>query len=199
MSKDDIVQIAEEETSPTRRKETLRIVALPLIVFSFIVVAFAIGLTMNPREIPSALIGKPVPQFDLQPVKGRSAGLASGDLKGEVSMVNVWASWCTECRMEHPMLMDLAKRNIAPIHGLNYKDRPEDAQNWLEDLGDPYTRTGADIDGRVAIDWGVYGVPETFVVDRAGRIAYKHIGAINAKVLEEKILPFVRALKGTGE
>jgi cytochrome c biogenesis protein CcmG/thiol:disulfide interchange protein DsbE len=153
---------------------------------------------MNPNEIPSALIGKPVPQFDLPPVKGRTLGLSSQDLKGKVSLVNVWASWCIECRKEHPLLMGLAERNVVPVHGLNYKDKPEDASQWLDTLGDPYTRTGADLNGRVAIDWGVYGVPETFVVDRDGRIAYKKIGAISIETLEKEILPLVRKLRGPG-
>src|SRR3990170_5000255 len=164
---------------------------VPVAVFVVLVVLFGIGLTMNPREIPSPLIGKPVPEFSLPPVKGRTLGLSSADLKGEPSLVNVFASWCTACREEHPLLMGLKEKGVVPIHGLNYKDRPEDAERWLNELGDSYTRTGADIDGRVAIEWGVYGVPETFVVDRDGRIAYKHIGALNERVLQEKILPLI--------
>ena len=175
-----------------------RLFALPLMAFAAITVAFAVGLTLNPREIPSVLIGKPVPEFDLPPVQGRSLGLSSGDLMGEVSLVNVWASWCTECREEHPLLMGLAKRDVVPVHGLNYKDKPEDAEAWLDSLGDPYTRTGADINGRVAIDWGVYGVPETFVVDAQGRIAHKHIGAINQRAVAETILPLVQNLRRRG-
>ncbi len=168
---------------------------LPVGVFVLVAVFFAVGLTMNPREIPSALIGRPVPAFALPPVAGRQLGLSSADLKGEVSLVNVFASWCAACRDEHPVLMGLAARKLVPIHGLNYKDKPEDARRWLDTLGDPYTRTGADLNGRVAIEWGVYGVPETFVVDRNGRIAYKHIGAMTPKVLDEKILPLVRKLQ----
>src|SRR3546814_5476407 len=106
-------------------------------------------------------------------VEGRSAGLSSADLAGEVSLVNVFASWCTACREEHPLFMELKAEGAVPIHGLNYKDKPADAAEWLGTLGDPYTRTGADRDGRVAIDWGVYGVPETFVVSAAGRIVHK--------------------------
>lgn len=125
---------------------------LPLLVFIVIAVFLSIGLTMDPREIPSPLIGKSVPKFDLPAVKGRTLGLASADLRGEVSLVNVFASWCVACREEHPVLLELSKKGIVPIHGLNYKDKPNDAQAWLDQLGDPYTRTGADIDGRVAID-----------------------------------------------
>ena len=144
---------------------------IPLAVFLVIATAFGIGLTLDPREIPSVLIGKPVPEFDLPPVQSRSLGLSTIDLRGEASLVNVWASWCVECRREHPVLMKLAEEGIVPVHGLNYKDKPDDAQDWLERLGDPYTRTGADIDGRVGIDWGVYGVPETFVIGPDGLIA----------------------------
>ncbi|MFQ5618845.1 MAG: DsbE family thiol:disulfide interchange protein [Rhodospirillales bacterium] len=168
---------------------------IPVAIFAVIAVAFAVGLTLNPREIPSALIGKPVPEFALPPVQGRSLGLSSEDLRGEVSLVNVWASWCAECKREHPVLMALARRGVVPLHGLNYKDSPDAAQAWLDGLGDPYTRDGADRDGRVAIDWGVYGVPETFVVDRRGRIAYKHIGAMTERVIAEKILPLVENLR----
>jgi len=182
-----------------RHQGISRIHALPLIGFLFIAVAFAIGLTMDPREIPSVLIGKKIPEFELPPVQGRDLGLSDKDLKGDVSLVNVFASWCKACRQEHPVLMDLAKRNIVPIHGLNYKDKPDDAQAWLDGLGDPYTRTGADIDGRVAIDWGVYGVPETFIVNKEGRIAYKQIGPITPQLFEEKILPVIKRLRGEGD
>jgi len=170
---------------------------LPLIVFAVMAIAFAVGLTLNPRELPSALIGKPVPEFDLPAVQGRTLGLSSNDLKGEVSLVNVFASWCTECRVEHPFLMELAKTGLLPVHGLNYKDKPADAANWLDTLGDPYRRTGADLKGRVSIDWGVYGVPESFLVDRRGRIAYKHVGALNWAVFNEKLRPVVEQLKKT--
>ncbi|NQV57076.1 MAG: DsbE family thiol:disulfide interchange protein [Rhodospirillales bacterium] len=174
-----------------------RIFMLPILVFVFIGVAFAIGLTLDPSKIPSELIGKSAPKFDLPPVQGRALGLSDEALKGEVSLVNVFASWCVECRVEHPILMDIAKSNAVPIHGLNYKDKPDDAQNWLDRLGDPYTRTGADISGRVAIDWGVYGVPETFVIDKEGRVVHKHIGAINPKVWNGKIFPLIRNLQAT--
>ena len=168
---------------------------LPLLAFLGLVVIFGIGLTLDPRKIPSPLIGKPVPVFDLPPVKGRNLGLSSANLKGEVSLVNVFASWCTACREEHPLFMELKENRVVPIHGLNYKDKPEDAEKWLNELGDPYTRTGADINGRVGIDWGVYGVPETFVIDRDGRIAYKHIGALTRDVLRNKIIPLISELR----
>ena len=167
----------------------------PLAVFLIIAVFLGIGLTLDPREVPSPLIGKAVPQFRLEPVKGRTLGLATEDLKGEVSVVNVFASWCTACRDEHPLWMALARDRVLPIHGLNYKDKPDDAVRWLAELGDPYTRTGADRDGRVGIDWGVYGVPETFVIDRQGRIRDKIIGAITRKTVDERLLPLVRRLQ----
>jgi cytochrome c biogenesis protein CcmG, thiol:disulfide interchange protein DsbE len=190
------LSLPDSTQTPEPQKAMRRIYAVPLIGFAFIALAFAIGLTLNPREIPSVLIGEPVPDFTLPPVQGRTLGLSDKDLKGEISLVNVFASWCTACRQEHPLLMNLGRQNIVPVHGLNYKDKPDDAQKWLDDLGDPYTRTGADIDGRVAIDWGVYGVPETFIIDKEGKIAYKQIGAINQKILDEKILPLVKRLQG---
>lgn len=184
------------DSTATRRAGAGRYVfVIPVLAFAGMAVAFAIGLTLDPSKVPSVLIGKPVPDFQLPPVQGRTEGLSGDDLKGEVSLVNVFASWCVECRVEHPLLMRLAAEGDIPIHGLNYKDKPDDAANWLDTLGDPYTRTGADRDGRVAIEWGVYGVPETFVVDRTGTIAYKHIGALSPETLEQTILPLVEKLR----
>jgi cytochrome c biogenesis protein CcmG/thiol:disulfide interchange protein DsbE len=168
---------------------------LPVVLFVVVAVGLGIGLTRNPQEIPSALIGQPVPEFALPPVQGRALGLSSVDLQGEVSLVNVFASWCTACRYEHPLFMQLEEDGVVPIHGLNYKDRPADAAKWLDDLGDPYTRTGADLDGRVGIEWGVYGVPETFVISRDGVIAHKHIGPVSPRDLEQTILPLIERLR----
>lgn len=168
---------------------------IPALIFAVIAVFLGIGLTLDPRKIPSPLIGKPVPEFSLPPVQGRSLGLASENLRGEVSLVNVFASWCVACREEHPLMMQIKREGLVPLHGLNYKDRPQDAQRWLDELGDPYTRTGADLDGRVGIDWGVYGVPETFVIDREGRIAYKHIGPVTPAALKDTILPLIEKLR----
>ena len=168
---------------------------VPLVAFSALALMLGWALTHNPREIPSALIGKPVPQFNLPPVPGRILGLSNTDLVGEVSLVNVFASWCVACRAEHPLFMQLKAEGAVPIHGLDYKDLPENAARWLNTLGDPYTRTGTDVDGRVAIDWGVYGVPETFVIGKDGRIAHKHIGAVTPQDLEETILPLIRRLR----
>jgi cytochrome c biogenesis protein CcmG/thiol:disulfide interchange protein DsbE len=163
-------------------------------VFGALAVVLGIGLSLDPREVPSPLIGKAVPRFELPAVMGRTQGLATRDLVGQVSLVNVFASWCVACRAEHPVLVALARRNLVPIHGLNYKDKPEDASAWLDRWGDPYTRAGADIDGRVGIDWGVYGVPETFVIDQQGRIAYKHIGPMTEEFVRAKLLAMIEKL-----
>ncbi len=195
MSTDNAINHSGDVHHDTQERKGRAVYVIPIFFFGIIAVAFAIGLTLNPKELPSVLIGKPVPEFNLPPVEGRKLGLSSSDFEGQVSLVNVFASWCTECRAEHPILMELAAMNIVPIHGLNYKDKPVDAKNWLDGLGDPYTRTGADRDGRVAIDWGVYGVPETFLVNRKGEIVFKHIGAITWKVFEEQIRPLIKELQ----
>jgi cytochrome c biogenesis protein CcmG, thiol:disulfide interchange protein DsbE len=168
---------------------------LPVAGFFGLVAAFAVGLRHDPSLVPSPLIGKPAPTFTLPPVAGQTAGLSSRDLRGQVSLVNVFASWCVSCREEHSVLLRLEQSGIAPIEGLDYKDKPADAARWLAALGNPYTRTGADTDGRVAIDWGVYGVPETFVVDRRGIIAYKQIGPVTPAIVEGVILPIIARLR----
>ncbi len=142
-------------------------------------------------RIPSALLDKPVPEFALPPITGLPGGLKTADLLGKPSLVNVWASWCAPCRTEHPALIQLAREGV-PIHGINIKDRAEDARAFIETLGNPYTGLGADINGRVSIDWGVYGVPETFVVDGAGRIRYRHVGPINPGDLENVLRPVLQ-------
>jgi len=168
---------------------------LPLGAFVLVGIALGIGLTLRPDIIPSALIDKPVPEFDLPPIAGRDAGFATSDLKGKVSLVNVFASWCIPCRAEHPILTRLAETGGVPVYGINYKDKPADVRRWLDQLGDPYTRIGADLDGRVAIDWGVYGIPETFIIDRNGRIAYKQIGPMSPRDVEETIMPIIDRLR----
>ena len=186
-------RVDEYLTAPMRRRNVLAF--LPLALAAMLAVVLAWGLTRDPSTLPSTLIGKAVPEFALPPVKGRTLGLSSTDLKGEVSLVNVFASWCVACREEHPLFMKLAAQGTVPLHGLNYKDQPDDAAKWLDSLGDPYTRTGADINGRVAIDWGVYGVPETFVIGADGRVAYKHIGPVTEDALAGTILPLVEELR----
>ena len=168
--------------------------SVPLVLFVVVAGALAVGLGLKPREIPSALIGKPVPTFALEPVQGFGPGLSTADLKGQVAIVNVFASWCVPCRVEHGLWEDVAKQGI-PIYGINYKDTPANASAWLTQLGNPYARTGADRQGRVGIDWGVYGVPETFVVDEHGMIQLKFIGPVDRAALETQILPKVRALQ----
>jgi cytochrome c biogenesis protein CcmG/thiol:disulfide interchange protein DsbE len=173
---------------------------LPLVFFAVIAGYFlwALDPARDPSAVPSALIDKPVPKFSLPPIEGiGSPGLATSDLKrGEVTLVNVFASWCVPCRAEHPLLMRLAEDDIATVYGINYKDKPVEAREWLEMLGNPYGRIGADRSGRAAVEWGVYGVPETFVVDAEGKIRYRHIGPIHRSELEETILPLVEGLKG---
>ncbi len=185
--------IDTSDTPSLRRRRVL--VMLPAGVFAGLAVVLGWGLARNAQIIPSALIGKEVPEFSLPPVQGRSLGLASANLKGEVSLVNVFASWCVACREEHPVFMALRSTNAVPIHGINYKDRPSDAAKWLNTMGDPYTRTGADLNGRVSIDWGVYGVPETFVIDTEGRIAFKHVGAVTPEVYRDRIAPLIAELR----
>lgn len=169
---------------------------IPLMVFGMVAVYFAAGLSRDPKLIPSALIDKPAPEFTLPPLPGRSAGLATTDLRGKVSLVNVFASWCVPCKLEHPVITRLAREQGVTVYGLNYKDKPEDALAWLARQGDPYAAIGVDRDGKVGIDWGVYGVPETFVIDPAGRIRYKHVGPLAPADVEQTLLPLIRSLSG---
>jgi cytochrome c biogenesis protein CcmG/thiol:disulfide interchange protein DsbE len=186
---------AAADSGSAGRISRRRFYLVPVASFAVLALVFAWGVTRDPTTIPSVLIGKPVPTFKLPPVKGRTLGLSSGDLNGEVSLVNVFASWCVACREEHPLFLQMKAEGLVPIHGLNYKDQPENAARWLNSLGDPYTRTGTDFDGRVGIEWGVYGVPETFVVAKDGHIALKHIGPLTSKDLENTILPLIRRLR----
>jgi cytochrome c biogenesis protein CcmG/thiol:disulfide interchange protein DsbE len=169
---------------------------VPAAAFVGLALIFGVGLRDDPRLLPSPLIGKPVPRFALPPVKGQTLGLSTANLEGHVSLVNVFASWCVACREEHPVLMGMKAQGTVPIYGIDYKDKPDDAARWLDTMGNPYARTGADLDGRVAIDWGVYGVPETYVIDRQGRIAFKQIGPITPEVLTQTIEPLVARLRG---
>ncbi|MGH1483678.1 MAG: DsbE family thiol:disulfide interchange protein [Geminicoccales bacterium] len=159
---------------------------LPVIVFLVIGAGLGIGLTRDPSTLPSALIDKPVPTFELPALVAGGIdkpGLASADLTGKVQLVNVFASWCGPCRVEHPILMGLAKDGV-PVQALNYKDQPEDAAGFLNQLGDPYEKIGVDQNGRTGIEWGVYGVPETFVIDAEGKIRHKHVGPLMARDVE---------------
>jgi cytochrome c biogenesis protein CcmG/thiol:disulfide interchange protein DsbE len=169
--------------------------ALPLGVFLLLVALLAVGLTLNPREVPSPLVGKNAPVFELPRLHEPGRSFSPAELRGQVWLLNVWASWCASCRDEHPLLLDVARSRAVPIYGLNYKDKREDALKWLAQLGDPYVLSVADLDGRIGIDYGVYGVPETYVIDKAGVIRYKQIGPVTAERLRERILPLVKELQ----
>jgi cytochrome c biogenesis protein CcmG/thiol:disulfide interchange protein DsbE len=169
--------------------------AIPLAVFVVILAFLFVGLGLNPREVPSPFIGKPAPAFQLAQLHAPDRAFTEKDLRGQVWLLNVWASWCISCRDEHPLLVELAKGKTVPLVGLNYKDKPDEAKAWLKQFGDPYQLSVSDLNGRVGIDYGVYGVPETFVIDKTGVIRYKHIGPITPEALEKKILPLVRELQ----
>jgi cytochrome c biogenesis protein CcmG/thiol:disulfide interchange protein DsbE len=168
---------------------------IPLAVFVVLTGFLFAGLWRDPREVPSPLIDKPAPQFSLAQLADPGTKLGTTDMKGQVWLLNVWASWCVSCREEHPLLVELGKAKIVPIIGLNYKDESAPGKQWLAQNGDPYTTSVVDRDGRVGIDFGVYGVPETFVIDKGGTIRYKQIGPITPEALEKKILPLVRELQ----
>lgn len=171
---------------------------IPLGLFLVLAVFLAIGLSRDPREVPSPLIGKPAPAFSLATLgtAGQGDGPAFGpqDMRGRVWVLNVWASWCASCREEHPVLLALARTGAAPIVGLDYKDRPADAQGWLARFGNPYALSALDADGRVGIDYGVYGVPETYVIDKTGIVRFKQIGPVTTEVLNTRLLPLIREL-----
>lgn len=168
---------------------------VPLGIFIVLVVFLAIGLKLDPREVPSPLINKPAPAFTLPKLHQPEQTVSPADFKGKVWLLNVWASWCVSCRAEHPVLNQLARSSAVPIIGLNYKDGRDVAQQWLRQRGDPYTVSAFDEDGRAGIDWGVYGVPETFVIDKHGAIRYKHTGPVDQKAVTDKIMPLVRELE----
>ena len=167
---------------------------LPVVVFGLMAAGFYRGLGIDNNVLPSALINEEAPTFSLPPLPGSGEGFSSADLQGHVSLVNTFASWCGPCRMEHPVLNALAARKQVPIYGINYKDTAAAASEWIKALGDPYTKIGMD-SGRVGIDWGVYGVPETFVVDKTGHIRYKHVGPLSEVDIDRKIMPLVTKLQ----
>ena len=169
---------------------------VPLALFAALAVMLGVGLTLNPREVPSPFIGKPAPAFTLPQLQDQKLTLSAAELKGQVWMLNVWASWCAPCREEHPLLVRLAREQAVPIIGLNYKDDPRNAQEWLLRLGDPYKVSIIDRDGRAGIDYGVYGVPETFVIDQTGIVRFKHVGPLTQEVWTRKLEPLIRGLQG---
>lgn len=168
---------------------------IPLGLFIVLVIFLAIGLTRDPHEIPSPFIGKPAPAFTAPRLDAPEQSFSSRDLLGQVWLLNTWASWCAACRQEHPILMDFAKTKTVPIIGLDYKDRDADGLKWLARFGNPYDLSVMDRDGRIGIDYGVYGVPETFLIDKTGVIRYKHIGPITEEALQQRILPLIRKLQ----
>ncbi len=169
--------------------------ALPLVVFVLMVGLLGYGLGLDPKKVPSPLIDKRAPEFSLPVLETPSRQLSTKDMSGQVWVLNVWASWCVSCRAEHAVITELASRNLVNVVGLNYKDEPADAIRWLEQFGNPYATSVIDRDGRVGIDWGVYGVPETFIIDADGLIKYKHIGPVTHESLEQTILPILKELK----
>ena len=170
---------------------------LPLLLFVVLLVFLWVGLSLDPREVPSPLVGKAAPAFRLARLDDPAKTVGDGDLRGQVWLLNVWASWCVSCIEEHPVLVQLAKQGVVPIYGLNYKDNRPAAQAWLARNGNPYTLSVSDPDGKVGIDYGVYGVPETYVVDKGGVIRFKQIGPVTLKVLSERILPLVKRLQAS--
>lgn len=168
---------------------------IPFGIFIVLVIFFAVGLKLNPREVPSPLIGKPAPDFKLALLHEPAKQLSPADLRGQVWLLNVWASWCASCRQEHEVLLDLAKRNLLPIYGMDYKDDPQAGRAWLERLGNPYTASIVDPDGRTGIDYGVYGVPETYLIDKNGVIRHKHTGPVTDEALEKTLVPLIKELQ----
>ena len=166
----------------------------PLALFAVLLAFLGVGLGLNPREVPSPLIGKPAPAFELARLDDPAVKISHADLQGKVWILNVWASWCAACREEHPLLVEFSKRSTVPLYGLNYKDKRDDGLAWLQRFGDPYKASLFDIDGRVGIDFGVYGVPETFVIDKQGVIRFKQIGPVTPEVLRDRIEPLLKQL-----
>jgi len=168
---------------------------LPFVIFMIVAIFLYVGLSLNPREVPSPLIGKEAPAFTLPLLHEPSRQFSPQEMKGRVWLLNVWASWCTACEQEHPLFMELSRRNIVQIYGMDYKDKREDGEAWLRRHGNPYRLVVSDMEGRVGIDYGVYGVPETYLIDKQGIIRYKHIGAVTPKILDETIIPLIKELQ----
>jgi cytochrome c biogenesis protein CcmG, thiol:disulfide interchange protein DsbE len=168
---------------------------IPLIAFLGLLAFLAAGLQLNPREVPSPLVGKPAPEFSLVRLDAPLQLVSPEDMRGKVWLLNVWASWCASCRVEHPILVDLARRGVAPLVGLNYKDKREQGLAWLREHGDPYALSVVDAEGRIGMEYGVVGVPETFVIDRRGIIRLKHSGPVTAELVASTLLPLIGELQ----
>jgi cytochrome c biogenesis protein CcmG/thiol:disulfide interchange protein DsbE len=169
--------------------------AIPVAVFVALLGLLYVGLSLDPREVPSPLIGKPAPHFELPQLHEATKTFSERDMLGKVWVLNVWASWCVSCREEHPVLLDLAASGAVPVYGLNYKDKREDGLAWLKGMGDPYKTSIYDFEGRVGIDYGVYGVPETYLIDKKGVIRYKRIGPLTSEIVKSTLLPLVKELE----
>jgi len=168
--------------------------AIPLALFVVLIIFLAIGLGHDPHEVPSPLINKPAPAFQLPQLQDPTKTFSATEMRGKVWLLNVWATWCLPCREEHPVLVELARSGAVPVYGLDYKDNREDALSLLSESGNPYVLCASDADGRVAIDYGVYGVPETYLIDREGIIRFKHVGPLNPEVVQNTVLPLVKDL-----
>jgi cytochrome c biogenesis protein CcmG/thiol:disulfide interchange protein DsbE len=168
--------------------------AIPLAIFVVLLIFLAIGLGHDPHEVPSPLINKPAPAFQLPQLQDPAKSFSAADMRGKVWLLNVWATWCMPCREEHPLLVELSRSGAVPIYGLDYKDKREDALSLLSEMGNPYVLCASDADGRVAIDYGVYGVPETYVIDRAGVIRFKQVGPLTPEAIQNTVLPLVKDL-----
>lgn len=171
---------------------------IPGAIFAVLIGFFVVGLSRDPGMVPSPLIGKPVPAYSLTKVEDPAAKISNTDMLGKRHLINIWATWCSGCRQEHEFLLQLSQQNLIPIIGIDWKDELPLAQQWLSQLGNPYVATGFDQDGRVAIDFGVYGAPETFLVDEQGVIIYKHIGVLTPEVWQNKLLPLIKGTAGAG-
>lgn len=169
---------------------------LPLGIFIVLVIFLGIGLKLDPHEVPSPLIGKPAPQFNLPQLHAPEKTFSPEQMKGKVWLLNVWASWCVSCRQEHVYLTEFARTGVVEVVGLDYKDEPQDGRKWLSQLGNPYVLSITDLEGTAGLDWGVYGVPETFVIDKKGLIRHKQTGPVDPVILETVILPIVQTLNG---
>jgi cytochrome c biogenesis protein CcmG/thiol:disulfide interchange protein DsbE len=166
---------------------------IPLVIFALLIAVFVVGLGRDPSQLPSPLLEKPSPQFDLPSLLEPEQRVTSQDYRGEVALINVWATWCAGCRQEHNFLLQLAEANVIPIYGLNWRDNGPEARRWIQQLGDPYVATAYDQDGRVGIDWGVYGAPETFLVGADGTVLYKQLGPLSWGLWEENFVPLLEA------
>lgn len=180
-----------------RRRSLIYLIPALLLLITVAGVIWALDLKRSSSEIPMALMEDRVPSFSLPPLEGSELpGFSDADFRsGEVVLVNVFASWCYPCRVEHPYLMELSRARSIPIYGINYKDRPSDALKWLDEAGNPYAAMGGDEDGRVTVDWGISGIPETLVIDQDGMIRYRHVGPLDPETLEGTILPLIQFLR----